>query len=142
MNFEMRSFPLFLAGLILLATAKLIARFHPEVLREVDATMARAILEKKLPGGIVWIEREGQTWQKAYGQRAVRPRTEPTTPDTLYDMASLTKVLATAPAILILAEQGRLDLDRFVSETISLDDVEEAFNKMERGEVLRSVVLF
>ena len=34
-----------------------------------------------------------------------------------------------------------LDLDGFVSETISLDDVEEAFHKMERGEVLRSVVV-
>ena len=37
--------------------------------------------------------------------------------------------------------QGRLDLDKFVSETIALDDVEEAFHKMERGEVLRSVVM-
>jgi len=37
--------------------------------------------------------------------------------------------------------QGRFDLDRFVSETIALDDVEEAFHKMERGEVLRSVVV-
>ena len=37
--------------------------------------------------------------------------------------------------------QGRLDLDRFVSETIGLDDVEEAFHRMERGEVLRSVVV-
>jgi S-(hydroxymethyl)mycothiol dehydrogenase len=36
---------------------------------------------------------------------------------------------------------GRLDLDRFVSETIGLDDVEDAFHKMERGEVLRSVVV-
>jgi S-(hydroxymethyl)mycothiol dehydrogenase len=35
---------------------------------------------------------------------------------------------------------GRFDLDRFVSETIAIDDVEEAFHKMERGEVLRSVV--
>ena len=40
------------------------------------------------------------------------------------------------------ARPGRLDLDRFVSETIGLDDVEEAFAKMERGEVLRSVVIF
>jgi S-(hydroxymethyl)mycothiol dehydrogenase len=38
--------------------------------------------------------------------------------------------------------QGRLDLDAFVSETIALKDVEEAFAKMERGEVLRSVVVF
>jgi S-(hydroxymethyl)mycothiol dehydrogenase len=36
---------------------------------------------------------------------------------------------------------GRLDLDRFVSETIPLDGVEEAFHRMERGEVLRSVVV-
>ena len=45
------------------------------------------------------------------------------------------------PMFIDLYLQGRLDLDRFVSETISIDDVEEAFNKMERGEVLRSVVL-
>jgi S-(hydroxymethyl)mycothiol dehydrogenase len=45
------------------------------------------------------------------------------------------------PMLIELYLQGRLDLDRFVSETIALDDVEEAFHKMERGEVLRSVVL-
>ena len=44
------------------------------------------------------------------------------------------------PMLIDLYLQGRLDLDGFVSETISLDDVEEAFHKMERGEVLRSVV--
>ena len=37
--------------------------------------------------------------------------------------------------------QGRLDLDRFVSEEIALDQVEDAFHRMERGEVLRSVVV-
>jgi S-(hydroxymethyl)mycothiol dehydrogenase len=46
------------------------------------------------------------------------------------------------PMYIDLYLQGRLDLDRFVSETISLNDVEEAFHKMERGEVLRSVVVF
>lgn len=45
------------------------------------------------------------------------------------------------PMLIDLYLQGRLDLDRFVSETISIDDVEEAFHKMERGEVLRSVVV-
>ena len=45
------------------------------------------------------------------------------------------------PMLISLYLQGRLDLDRFVSETITLDDVEEAFHKMERGEVLRSVVV-
>ncbi len=38
--------------------------------------------------------------------------------------------------------QGRLDLDRFVSEEIALDEVENAFAKMHAGEVLRSVVVF
>jgi S-(hydroxymethyl)mycothiol dehydrogenase len=45
------------------------------------------------------------------------------------------------PMLVDLYLQGRLDLDRFVSETIGLDDVEEAFHRMERGEVLRSVVV-
>jgi len=45
------------------------------------------------------------------------------------------------PMLIDLYLDGRLDLDRFVSETITLDQVEAAFHKMERGEVLRSVVL-
>jgi S-(hydroxymethyl)mycothiol dehydrogenase len=46
------------------------------------------------------------------------------------------------PMFIDLYLQGRLDLERFVSETIRLDEVEEAFHKMDRGEVLRSVVVF
>jgi S-(hydroxymethyl)mycothiol dehydrogenase len=45
------------------------------------------------------------------------------------------------PMLIDLYLQGRLDLDRFVSETIALDGVEDAFHRMERGEVLRSVVV-
>jgi S-(hydroxymethyl)mycothiol dehydrogenase len=45
------------------------------------------------------------------------------------------------PMLIDLYLSGRLDLDRFVSETIPLDAVEDAFHKMERGEVLRSVVV-
>ena len=45
------------------------------------------------------------------------------------------------PMLIDLYLQGRLELDLFVSETIGLDEVEEAFHKMERGEVLRSVVV-
>jgi len=46
------------------------------------------------------------------------------------------------PQMITLFQQGRLPLDRFVSETIGLGDIEEAFARMHRGEVLRSVVLF
>jgi S-(hydroxymethyl)mycothiol dehydrogenase len=45
------------------------------------------------------------------------------------------------PMLIDLYLQGRLDLDGFVSEKVGLGDVEEAFHKMERGEVLRSVVM-
>lgn len=45
------------------------------------------------------------------------------------------------PMLIDLYLQGRLNLDKFVSETITLDDVEEAFHKMEAGDVLRSVVV-
>ena len=46
------------------------------------------------------------------------------------------------PILIDLYLQGRLDLDRFVTETIKIEGVEEAFHKMEQGEVLRSVVVF
>jgi S-(hydroxymethyl)mycothiol dehydrogenase len=46
------------------------------------------------------------------------------------------------PMLIDLYLQGRFDLDAFVSETIGLEDVEEAFEKMHKGEVLRSVVVF
>ncbi len=45
------------------------------------------------------------------------------------------------PMLIDLYRQGRLDLDRFVSEEIGLEDIEEAFHKMEAGDVLRSVVV-
>ena len=45
------------------------------------------------------------------------------------------------PLLVDLWQQGRFALDAFVSERIGLDDVEEAFHRMERGEVLRSVVV-
>ncbi|MFI5661291.1 S-(hydroxymethyl)mycothiol dehydrogenase [Streptomyces sp. NPDC051684] len=46
------------------------------------------------------------------------------------------------PMLIDLYLQGRLDLDAFVTETIALDDVEKAFERMHHGDVLRSVVVF
>jgi S-(hydroxymethyl)mycothiol dehydrogenase len=46
------------------------------------------------------------------------------------------------PMLIDLYRQGRLDLDRFVSATITIDEVEDAFAAMHRGDVLRSVVVF
>lgn len=46
------------------------------------------------------------------------------------------------PMLIDLYRQGRLDLDTFVTETIALEDVEKAFERMHHGDVLRSVVMF
>src|SRR3989304_587065 len=49
--------------------------------------------------------------RKAFGSRAVPPAVEPMTLETVFDIASLTKVVATTPAVLALWEQGKIDLD-------------------------------
>lgn len=84
---------------------------NPAKLAAIDEAVARAIAEKKIPGGVLWFERDGETYRKAYGQRAIMPAPEATTEDTIYDAASLTKVVATTTAIMQLVDRGRLELD-------------------------------
>ena len=85
--------------------------FHAEKLAEMDTAVMQAIADKKLPGGVLWLERAGTVYSKAYGQRAVAPTNEPMTADTIFDAASLTKVLATTPAMLLLIERGQVRVD-------------------------------
>ena len=79
---------------------------------EVDTLLNGAIAAHKLPGAVVLIGHNGTiAYEHAYGNRALEPAAEPMTEDTLFDMASLTKVLVTTTAILQLYEQGKLNLD-------------------------------
>lgn len=80
-------------------------------LARLDAVVAEAIAARQLPGAVVVVGR-GDTvvFQKAYGQRAIVPTSEPMTLDTLFDLASLTKVVATTTAVMTLVEDGRLRL--------------------------------
>jgi uncharacterized protein YbbC (DUF1343 family)/CubicO group peptidase (beta-lactamase class C family) len=87
------------------------AAFRTNKLAEIDAVIQEAIAAHKLPGGVLWIEHRGAIYKKAYGQRAVVPQAEPMTEDTIFDAASLTKVLAGTPAILLLVERGQVRLD-------------------------------
>lgn len=80
-----------------------------------DAAVRNAIAEKKLPGGVLWLERNGAAYRRAFGHRALVPAPEPMTEDTIFDAASLTKVVACAPAVMLLVERGRLGLDDPVS---------------------------
>ena len=77
-----------------------------------DKVLNQAIAAKKLPGAVLQVGHSGQiVYIKAYGNRAEDPALEPMTLDTIFDMASLTKCLATATAVMQLYEQGKLDFD-------------------------------
>ncbi len=79
---------------------------------EVDQQMERAVHDGLIPGGVVLIGHDGRVvYQKAYGSRALIPHREPMTLDTIFDAASLTKVIATTPAIMRLFEQGQIRLN-------------------------------
>src|SRR6202008_2570406 len=85
-------------------------------LARMDALIADDIANKRLPGAVVLVSRKGQiVWRKAYGARAVEPAREAMTTDTIFDLASLTKVVATGTTIMILVERGKLRLTDPVS---------------------------
>jgi len=83
----------------------------PAVLPEIDRTVEQAIAAHKLPGGVFHVERSGAIYEEAYGNRALVPAVEPMTIDTVFDAASITKVVATTPSIWLLIERGKIDLD-------------------------------
>ncbi|HEY5404780.1 MAG TPA: exo-beta-N-acetylmuramidase NamZ domain-containing protein, partial [Pyrinomonadaceae bacterium] len=81
-----------------------------------DAIIEEGIAQKKLPGAVVLVGRKGKVvWQKAYGARALEPSREPMSVDTIFDLASLTKVIATATSIMILVERGKVRLSDPIS---------------------------
>ncbi|MDF1815229.1 MAG: DUF1343 domain-containing protein [Verrucomicrobiales bacterium] len=86
-----------------------------EKLREIDEAISAAIDAGDIPGAVIWLESKGQSYHSAYGNKISFPHEEEMASDTIFDVASLTKVLATAPSILQLYEQGKLDLHDPVS---------------------------
>ncbi len=93
-------------------------KFNAPGLSKIDDTLLQAITDAKAPGGVFRMEREGSVYQKAYGDRAILPEREAMTEDTIFDAASLTKVLATTPAVMKLVETGKLDLEKPLSHYI------------------------
>ncbi len=77
----------------------------------VDQAVAAEIARKQLPGAVVLVGRQGKVvWRKAYGNRALEPAPEVMTVDTVFDLASLTKIVATATSVMILVERGMVRL--------------------------------
>ncbi len=100
-------------GLLL---ASFVAAAHqnvsPVAYPQVDTVIDEAVQSGLIPGAVLIIGHNGQViYRQAYGSRSLVPRREPMTIDTIFDVASLTKVVATTPSVMKLFEQGKLRID-------------------------------
>jgi uncharacterized protein YbbC (DUF1343 family)/CubicO group peptidase (beta-lactamase class C family) len=78
----------------------------------VDSIIQQAIADGNIPGAVLLVGHNGAViYRKAYGERALEPKREPMALDTIFDMASLTKVIATTTAVMQLIEQGKVRLN-------------------------------
>jgi SSS family transporter len=101
---------------VLASTAPLKAANEPGF-QQIDRIIALGIATRKFPGAVVIAGHNGHiVFEKAYGNRSLIPVPEAMTEDTIFDLASLTKVLATAPAVMQLYEQGRFRLNDPVAQ--------------------------
>ncbi len=92
---------------------------YAERLAPVDAIVKNAIAQGHAPGAVVIIGHQGKViYRKAFGNRAVEPVVEPMTIDTVFDMASLTKVIATTGAIMRMMQIGEIKLNDPVARYI------------------------
>jgi uncharacterized protein YbbC (DUF1343 family)/CubicO group peptidase (beta-lactamase class C family) len=93
-------------------------------LNQIDALVEADIKDKKLPGAVVLVGHKGKiVFRKAYGNRSLVPAVEKMTVDTIFDLASLTKVVATTTSIMKLVEEGRLRLNDTIGKYIpDIDD--------------------
>src|SRR5579864_8540687 len=77
-----------------------------------DAAVDESVRDGLIPGAVLVVGHDGKiVHRKAYGSRVLVPAREPMTLDTVFDIASLTKVVATTPALMKLFEQGKLRID-------------------------------
>lgn len=90
-----------------------------KVLNRIDEVVLQALHRGDTPGAVVLVARRGKVvFRKAYGNKTVKPRPEAMKVDTIFDIASLTKIMATAPAIMQLVEEGKLSLTDRVSDIL------------------------
>jgi uncharacterized protein YbbC (DUF1343 family)/CubicO group peptidase (beta-lactamase class C family) len=84
-----------------------------------DDAINLAIEQDRLPGAVLFVGHDGQiVLRKAYGKRALVPTAEAMTVDTIFDLASLTKVIATTPSLMKLFEQGKFRLNDKITDYI------------------------
>lgn len=85
---------------------------NPVKLSGVDSIINQAIADGNIPGAVLVVGHDGKVvYRKAYGSRALEPRRLPMTLDTIFDLASLTKVIATTTAVMQLMEHGKIRMN-------------------------------
>lgn len=81
-------------------------------LTAIDRVVEEGLRYQRMPGCVVLVGYQGRiTWLKSYGSRQLKPDSVPMTTDTVFDLASLTKPIATATSIMLLIENGNVELD-------------------------------
>jgi CubicO group peptidase (beta-lactamase class C family) len=109
-------------GLFLFLSASAFATSQKPVtslgrLSVVDSIVQHAIDEHQIPGAVVLIGHDGKVvYRKAFGNRSLEPRRELMTVDTIFDLASLTKVIATTTSVMQLVERGKVRISDTVAK--------------------------
>ncbi|HQH12723.1 MAG TPA: serine hydrolase, partial [Candidatus Sumerlaeota bacterium] len=106
------------------------AGFDPGIFKSVDTILQEAIVKNVTPGAVLLVGKDNMiVYEKAYGNRRLRPHIEPMTADTIFDLASCSKVLGTSTMAMLLIQDGKLQLDTKVA------DVLPQFAQNEKGNV-------
>ena len=102
-----------LAILGLLSLAEAVAAAPPKVAsNDLDKVMEKAVADGNMPGGVLLVGHNGKiVYRKAFGSRSLEPTHEPMTVDSIFDLASLTKCIATTTSMMKLIEEGRVRLN-------------------------------
>jgi uncharacterized protein YbbC (DUF1343 family)/CubicO group peptidase (beta-lactamase class C family) len=104
----------------LLASAATAKGSNAPNLAVLDSIVLDAIHDHQIPGAVLLVGHNGQViYRKAFGNRALEPRREPMTVDTIFDLASLTKVVATTTAVMQLVQKGEVRVNDPVAKYIA-----------------------
>ncbi len=105
-------------GPLLLLVVLLAGHAHAQYdFSAIDSIVNQGIADHKIPGAVVIVGHDDKVvFRRAYGLRSLVPDREKMSADTIFDMASLTKVLVTAPAVMQLYQEGKIDVDAPVAK--------------------------
>jgi len=91
-------------------------RFDSRKLSRIDSIVADAIQQKAIPGGVVLVARNGTiVYEKSFGHLTYE-NNMPVYPETIYDLASVTKIMATTVSVMKLYDEGKIDLQKTIGD--------------------------